>query len=259
MCLSRFWCKSKGFSLVELLVVISVIAILAGLLFPVLLRSKRHALQVQCSSNMRQLGRAFDLYLSDWSSVYPSPGGLRGDHNYWSQTGNGGLVPYIGENGGADTVWCCPELGYWNGYYPARTYCMNSYLRDPPDIDYPSCIHLKRGCPQGAVEEPRSTILLFEGIPVTVDVADAYYDYIYRCGNWECVRGWYTARLPKLHTMDSWKPWHGNRNNFLYCDGHIKSMEPYNYSANPRIRVRYDWWVQKGVQYEKWKRLAGGW
>jgi prepilin-type N-terminal cleavage/methylation domain-containing protein len=57
--------QRKGFTLLELLAVITTIAILAALLLPVLSRAKIKAQQTACFSNLRQLGVAWVMYHSD--------------------------------------------------------------------------------------------------------------------------------------------------------------------------------------------------
>jgi len=61
----------RGFTLVELLVVIAVIAILAALLLPALAKAKDSAKSAACKSNLRQLGLALNMYVNDYDK-YPS-------------------------------------------------------------------------------------------------------------------------------------------------------------------------------------------
>ena len=63
-----------GFTLIEILVVIAIIAILGAILFPVFARAREKARQTSCSSNLRQLGLAVEMYASDCDETYPMVG-----------------------------------------------------------------------------------------------------------------------------------------------------------------------------------------
>ena len=97
----------QGFTLVELLVVIGIIAILIGLLLPVLSKARGAALTAQCMSNMRQEGLAVTQYLEDSHGFFP-PYLLAGSYPPSAE------LPYIFrylammyQTAGAQT-WVCP-------------------------------------------------------------------------------------------------------------------------------------------------------
>lgn len=63
--------KSAGFTLVELLVVISVIAILMALLMPSLQAARERARRIACASGLRQIGLGLTVYASNYNARIP--------------------------------------------------------------------------------------------------------------------------------------------------------------------------------------------
>ena len=63
--------KRRAFTLIELLVVIAIIAILAGLLLPVLAKGKERGRTAACLSNLHQLGVALMLYVDENHDYLP--------------------------------------------------------------------------------------------------------------------------------------------------------------------------------------------
>jgi prepilin-type N-terminal cleavage/methylation domain-containing protein/prepilin-type processing-associated H-X9-DG protein len=68
--------KRNGFTLIELIIVIGVVAILAGLLLPALAKAKDRSKAIKCLSNEKQMGVGIDLYIQDFN-YYP-PGRQNG-------------------------------------------------------------------------------------------------------------------------------------------------------------------------------------
>jgi prepilin-type N-terminal cleavage/methylation domain-containing protein/prepilin-type processing-associated H-X9-DG protein len=63
--------STRGFTLLELVVVISIITILAGILFPVLAQARETARGITCLSRLKQLSLAHRLYIQDYDEILP--------------------------------------------------------------------------------------------------------------------------------------------------------------------------------------------
>jgi prepilin-type N-terminal cleavage/methylation domain-containing protein/prepilin-type processing-associated H-X9-DG protein len=89
---------NSGFTLVELLVVIGIIAVLVGILLPALNKARKQANTTVCLSNCRQMGEAWTIYLSEGGGILPAymwatyPAGLtnttQAGQDYQWQNGN---------------------------------------------------------------------------------------------------------------------------------------------------------------------------
>ena len=112
-----------GFTLVELLIVISIIALLAALLLPALSQAREHAYFAVCKNNLRQIGIACTIYAAD------NRGDLPEGQSYCNgtaaegerQIGAGG-VRWVwgvdgGTGGGPAGSWPAKLYGPWSSHY----------------------------------------------------------------------------------------------------------------------------------------------
>lgn len=130
---------SGAFTLIELLVVIAIIALLAGILFPVLAKAREKARQTTCASNLKQLSVATNLYYQDWEGYFPKYGGVVPEG---APYGFGNVLrPYVRSK----EVFHCPsgEVHY--------NLCMNWLITE-------------KGLSQDEIRSPAKTIYFFDCI-----------------------------------------------------------------------------------------------
>jgi prepilin-type N-terminal cleavage/methylation domain-containing protein/prepilin-type processing-associated H-X9-DG protein len=186
----------RAFTLIELLVVIAIIAVLAAILFPVFSQARESARQTACASNLRQMGMALRMYLTDFDdswcpiAVYaPFPGfapqqpWLGYDNNNGPLDGGfygrvdqpaknpprPGLVdPYLKNDG----IKRCPSMPRdWQISYAANAFSPRTNSPWYP-AEYGPMARTQEEAPDGSIsatgagdaelEQPSSTLLVWE-------------------------------------------------------------------------------------------------
>jgi prepilin-type processing-associated H-X9-DG protein len=202
----------------ELLVVITVMAILAALLLPAISRSKQKAQQIQCVGNLHQLGLALQLFVTD-NRAYPSAyGGTNGDNpGIWeSQLERGGFdISKPARSFLSAGVWHCPSAR-WPAHWSSNSnaipvsYAYNVYgLGHSPTNtlglsgDYAPELSSFAPVPESQVVSPSQMMAIGDSFNGGLFLVRLPLDWLDRNGR-------ATGR-------------HQGRVNVVFCDGHVES------------------------------------
>ena len=128
--------STAAFTLIELLVVIAIVGILAAIILPVISSIRRSAADVQCRSNMRQIGLAIRSYAAEHQGR--APAGTRNDVSPGKPNGIGWdivIQQYLALTWTKDTsfgeLFVCPEAKRTFPAPPSSTYLLNATGADP--------------------------------------------------------------------------------------------------------------------------------
>jgi prepilin-type N-terminal cleavage/methylation domain-containing protein/prepilin-type processing-associated H-X9-DG protein len=138
-----------GFTLLELLVVSAIIAMLAGLLLPALIRAKAKVRSLVCLNHLRQWGMATHLYVTDHDDLLPpegSPNGLSRESAWYVNLPRElGIKPYhempwhtnpaapLGKS-----IWICPSNTHRSNGHNLFHYCLNEHVDATGEADRPT-------------------------------------------------------------------------------------------------------------------------
>ena len=214
-----------GFTLIEILVVIAVIAIIEAILWPVFAKAREKARQITCVSNERQLGLAFTQYIEDNNERYPS--GVYSPS--FSANAGAGWAGEVHGYAGSKALFQCPDdPTAASGRATPISYAFNSNLAK---------------IPQASANAPARTVLIYEMRGIVADLTGTNTDVVSAAGN---IRNnpvgtnSYGFDLDKLATgpmnvsiIDEPLPpgRHTDGSNYLAADGHVKYLRGVQISA----------------------------
>jgi general secretion pathway protein G len=204
--------RSNGFTLVEVLVVVAVIAVLVGVSIPSMRRTLRQADAMSCAAKLKSLGTATVLYTLENQDQLPRSFHSAGANRQpgWAAS----IAPYLGiSSSQIQTSW----PGVFNAHFrsPADTatdpfiysYGLNVHFELTPDgDDYQGSPATWRRLSQSP--NPGGTVLMGQTRPIK------YGDHL-MCHQWSGVQA---AKNALNHAI------HDGKANYLFLDGHVETL-----------------------------------
>lgn len=243
--------RRQGFTLVELLTVVAIIAVLIALLLPALNRARDAARSVKCLSHLGQCGTAVQLFAIDHRGIILQFTYVNGRGLWWSNylTGNSSRCPpslqgnYIGNA----AVLSCPEMVRANKN--PGTYGMYSPHRDPYQVSSP-------------FPQPYSGNFVgmqISRIPHPSDYAALFDTSSYAHSNWGTGLGTWSINATEPSPPGGWGGYansgggvwlaHTTTANGWFYDGHAEGVSP---SGLPKLKNVNDYRYSDAIGVKSW-------
>lgn len=212
----------RGFTMIEMLTVIAIIAILAGILFPVFATVRRKANQTSCMSNLHQIGVALKLYKDEHNGAYPealygftTPAG----NNQPAQTVMGLYPQYLNNQ----QIFRCPMSPYqMNNAQPLQGVLPTTRFVNMPDRVYPAWDSYDGQVEPNKVGNPYMVKYLRHWSGQQPGFADNPRQLLYKNPPDDTVVTWCTYH--RDYVAGSAMPQTGSVDLVLYLDGHVKPV-----------------------------------
>jgi prepilin-type N-terminal cleavage/methylation domain-containing protein len=232
--------SAKGFTLLELLVVVAVIAILAALLLPALGRAKDSARRTTCLNNLQQISLDVRMYADESNDSAP-PAGTNNVRVFVAYKGF--MKSYVGLRGASserDALFACPaDTWCYTNFYPPRIaqghhtlskYDYSSYAFNAGN--YNTNFHGIAGMKLTAIKDPAKTILIAE--------APALWPY-----------SWHHLSIEADYINES--HFNNARDVVSFVDGHASYIKMYLDTKNVAIGHEEAWHYDPPAGYDyKW-------
>jgi prepilin-type N-terminal cleavage/methylation domain-containing protein/prepilin-type processing-associated H-X9-DG protein len=230
--------RKRGFTLVELLVVIGIIAVLIALLMPALQRAREHARRTVCLSNLRQLAQAMIMYNNENKGKFPAAGTSQqvDDWIYWENDvapnvpvprnpDDGLLVPYMGGHFIPESYRCpsddidthhAGDFGTYKYSYTVNNQICYRDTNTPHDA--------KQNLVVSSIKHPWQKILFVDESSETID--DGCWNWkAYAASDQNMISNRHDKRNEQARLNVNTTITHGGRGNVSFVDGHCDAID----------------------------------